>query len=66
MADALWLTRSAVSQQLSALEHETRVQLVERAGRGVCLTTARKVLAEHSERVFEAVDHGFRSSRSGR
>ena len=33
VADALWLTPSAVSQQLSALERETRVQLVERAGR---------------------------------
>jgi DNA-binding transcriptional LysR family regulator len=36
----LWLTPSAVSQQLSALERETRVQLVERAGRGVRLTAA--------------------------
>jgi DNA-binding transcriptional LysR family regulator len=56
VADALWLTPSAVSQQLSALERETRVQLVERAGRGVKLTTAGQVLADHSERVFEALD----------
>jgi DNA-binding transcriptional LysR family regulator len=56
VADALWLTPSAVSQQLAALERETRVELVERAGRGVRLTAAGRVLAERSERVFEALD----------
>jgi DNA-binding transcriptional LysR family regulator len=56
VADALWLTPSAVSQQLSALERETRVQLVERSGRGVKLTAAGELLADRSERVFEALD----------
>jgi len=56
VAEALWLTPSAVSQQLSALERETRVALVERAGRGVRLTAAGRVLVERSERVFEALD----------
>jgi DNA-binding transcriptional LysR family regulator len=56
VADALWLTPSAVSQQLSALERETRTELVERAGRGVRLTAAGRLLAEHSDRVFEALD----------
>jgi DNA-binding transcriptional LysR family regulator len=55
-AEALWLTPSAVSQQLSALERETGVQLVERAGRGVKLTAAGELLADRSERVFEALD----------
>jgi len=64
VADALWLTPSAVSQQLSALERETRVQLVERAGRGVQLTAAGKVLAEHSERVFEALDEASSALRA--
>ena len=32
------------------------MQLVERVGRGVRFTAAGKVLAEHSERVFEALD----------
>ena len=64
VADALWLTPSAVSQQLSALERETRVQLVERAGRGVQLTAAGKVLAEHSERVFEALDEATSALRA--
>ena len=64
VADALWLTPSAVSQQLSALERETRVQLVERVGRGVQLTAAGKVLAEHSERVFEALDEAGSALRA--
>jgi DNA-binding transcriptional LysR family regulator len=56
VAEALWLTPSAVSQQLSALERETHLELIERAGRGVRLTAAGKVLVEHSDRVFEALD----------
>lgn len=64
VADALWLTPSAVSQQLSALERETRVQLVERAGRGVRLTGAGRLLADHSERVFEALDEARSALRA--
>jgi DNA-binding transcriptional LysR family regulator len=64
VADALWLTPSAVSQQLAALERETGVQLVERAGRGVRLTEAGSVLAEHSERVFEALDEAAAALRA--
>jgi DNA-binding transcriptional LysR family regulator len=72
VADALWLTPSAVSQQLSALERETGVQLVERAGRGVRLTSAGNLLVERSERVFEALDeaqsalHALQTAPSGR
>ena len=64
VADALWLTPSAVSQQLAALERETGVQLVERAGRGVRLTHAGGVLAEHSERVFQALDEAASALRA--
>jgi DNA-binding transcriptional LysR family regulator len=64
VADALWLTPSAVSQQLSALERETGVELLERAGRGVRLTAAGRVLAEHSERVFEALDEARSALRA--
>ena len=49
VGEALWMTPSAVSQHLSALERETGVELVERAGRGVRLTVAGRVLAEHSD-----------------
>jgi DNA-binding transcriptional LysR family regulator len=55
-ADALWLTPSAVSQQITVLHKETGVQLVERTGRGVTLTPAGRALVERAERVFEALD----------
>jgi DNA-binding transcriptional LysR family regulator len=49
VADALQFTPSAVSQQLAMLEREAGVQLLERAGRGVRLTDAARVLVEHAE-----------------
>lgn len=55
-AERLWLTPSAVSQQLAALQRETNVQLIERSGRGVRLTAAGRTLAEHSDRVFHALE----------
>jgi DNA-binding transcriptional LysR family regulator len=55
-AERLWLTPSAVSQQLAALQRETNVQLVERSGRGVRLTAAGRTLADHSDRVFRALE----------
>src|SRR4051794_37821745 len=64
VADALWMTPSAVSQQLSALERETDVELVERAGRGVRLTAAGHVLVDKSERVFEALDEAKAALRA--
>ena len=56
VADALWLTPSAVSQQLAALERETQRKLIEKSGRGVRLTAAGTLLVEHSEKVFVALD----------
>jgi DNA-binding transcriptional LysR family regulator len=53
VADALQYTPSAVSQQLAMLERETGVPLLERAGRGVRLTDAALVLAEHAEALIE-------------
>jgi DNA-binding transcriptional LysR family regulator len=48
VADALQFTPSAVSQQLATLEREAGVTLLEKAGRGVRLTDAALVLAEHA------------------
>src|SRR4051794_22352286 len=48
VADALQFTPSAVSQQLAALERETGVRLLERAGRGVRLTDPARVLVDHA------------------
>src|SRR5687768_95887 len=49
VADALQFTPSAVSQQLAMLEREAGVRLLERAGRGVRLTDAARVLVEHAD-----------------
>jgi DNA-binding transcriptional LysR family regulator len=53
VADALQFTPSAVSQQLGILERESGVRLLERAGRGVRLTDAALVLADHAEALLE-------------
>ncbi len=53
VADALQFTPSAVSQQLAVLEREAGVPLLERAGRGVRLTDAALVLAQHAAHLLE-------------
>ena len=55
-SEALHCTPSAVSQQLSKLEHETKTTLVEKDGRRLRLTDAGLLLAEHATRVLAAVD----------
>ena len=49
---ALRYTRSAVSQQLTALETEAGTALVIRAGNRVTLTPAGRNLVEHAERIL--------------
>jgi DNA-binding transcriptional LysR family regulator len=48
----LQYTRSAVSQQLTALENETGTALVDRTGNHVTLTPAGRILVEHAERIL--------------
>jgi DNA-binding transcriptional LysR family regulator len=48
-ADALWLTPSAVSQQMATLERELGTILFERNHRGVRLTEAGRRLLAHSD-----------------
>ena len=55
-AESLGFTPSAVSQQLSALERESRTALLERAGRGVRLTEAGQVLVKRTEAVLTALE----------
>jgi len=55
-ADALRVTPSAVSQQIAKLERETGARLMERNGRGVRLTDAAGLLAEHAERILALVE----------
>lgn len=55
-AEALFLTPSAVSQQISQLEDEVDVALTERRGRGVRLTPAGEALVAHTERIMVVLD----------
>ncbi|HEX6025701.1 MAG TPA: LysR substrate-binding domain-containing protein [Solirubrobacter sp.] len=55
-ADALHLTPSAVSQQLSALEREVGHVLLEPAGRSVRLTAAAHVLLSHADSLFAQLE----------
>jgi DNA-binding transcriptional LysR family regulator len=66
-ADALGYTQSAVSQQISALEREVGVTLVERGVRPVRLTDAGDTLIELAEPLFESlasVDAGLEAFRT--
>lgn len=56
VAEALAFTPSAVSQQLSALEREAGVALLERTGRRVTLTPAAHNLVGHAEVVLERLE----------
>ncbi|MGW7517902.1 LysR substrate-binding domain-containing protein [Streptomyces sp. NPDC054796] len=56
VAEALTFTPSAVSQQLSALEREAGVPLLERTGRRVTLTPAGQNLVRHAEAVLERLE----------
>lgn len=55
-AAALGFTPSAISQQISKLERETRTVLLERQGRGVALTDAARELAQTAQRVLALVE----------
>lgn len=56
VAQAHTYTPSAVSQQLSALEREAGVALLEHTGRRVSFTPAGRVLVEHAETVLTALE----------
>ncbi|MEV1331374.1 LysR family transcriptional regulator [Micromonospora costi] len=56
VAQAHTYTPSAVSQQLSALEREAGVALLERTGRRVGFTAAGRVLVTHAETVLAALE----------
>lgn len=55
-AAALYLTPSAVSQQLAALEQETGHILLNRSGRGVRLTAAGEILLGHAHEVVAQLE----------
>ncbi|MEA2481387.1 MAG: hypothetical protein QOJ07_3309 [Thermoleophilaceae bacterium] len=55
-ADALHLTPSAVSQQLSALERDVGHPLLEPAGRSVRLTPTARLLLDHADALFAQLE----------
>lgn len=55
-AQALSYSHSAVSQQLSALEAQAGVPLLEKVGRGVRLTNAGEELARHAEDIVAILE----------
>lgn len=56
VAQALAFSPSAVSQQLSALEREAGLPLLEHSGRRVVLTPAGRNLVRHAEAVLEQLE----------
>ncbi|MCG6493133.1 LysR family transcriptional regulator [Kitasatospora sp. A2-31] len=68
VAEALSFSPSAVSQQLSVLEKEAGVALLERTGRRVALTPAGRNLVRHAEAVLarlEQADAELAHAREG-
>ena len=56
VARALSYSPSAISQQLSQLETETGVRLLEHVGRGVRLTGQARILVAHTEAILEQLE----------
>ena len=56
VADALGYSPSAISQQMAVLEKEAGTALLQRAGRGVRLTDAGRVLADHAGLLLAAAE----------
>ncbi|MFD5425925.1 LysR substrate-binding domain-containing protein [Streptomyces sp. NPDC127084] len=55
-AEGLHVTTSAVSQQMAKLEREVGQQLLAKYGRGVRLTDAGRLLADHAARILSQVE----------
>src|SRR5919197_6414452 len=67
-SQALSFTPSAVSQQVSALERELGVELLERTGRSVHLTAAGRALVERADAILAGLaetEAGVRSIAGG-
>ena len=56
VARALDYSPSAISQQLTQLEAETGVKLLEQAGRGVRLTAQARILVGHTDAILERLE----------
>lgn len=56
VSEALHLSPSSISQQLSQLEREVGVPLLRKSGRRLELTPAAEVLVEHTERILSQLE----------
>ncbi|MER8576077.1 LysR substrate-binding domain-containing protein [Mesorhizobium sp. M1338] len=56
VAEALYVSPSAVSQQIALLEDEVGIKLIERRGRGVVMTAAGQQLVERAERILQEIE----------
>lgn len=56
VAEALHVSPSSVSQQLSQLEHDVGIELLRKAGRRLELTPAAEVLVEHADRILSQLE----------
>ena len=56
VAESLHLSASAVSQQISVLEDEVGLALIERRGRGVQLTEAGQRLVRHADQLISVME----------
>jgi DNA-binding transcriptional LysR family regulator len=65
-ADELGYTPGAVSQQVARLETTVGVPLVAKVGRGVRLTDAGRVLAQHAESLLRAEENALSATRATR
>ncbi|MDQ3341585.1 MAG: LysR family transcriptional regulator [Myxococcota bacterium] len=63
-ADKLHISQSAVSQQISKLEDELGVMLLERIGRRTFLTPAGKILVDEAGKVLAAVERAGEAVRA--
>src|SRR5215211_2301772 len=59
-ADSLYLSQSAVSQQIATLEREVGMQLLDRTREGPKLTDAGRVLVGHAEAAIARLDEAER------
>jgi DNA-binding transcriptional LysR family regulator len=62
-ARRLYISQSAISEQISDLENEIGVQLLLRNRRQVTLTDAGKVFLEEAKKVLTAADHAIESAQ---
>jgi DNA-binding transcriptional LysR family regulator len=65
-AEELWITQSALSQQVRRLEAELGVALFARVGRGLQLTEAGRLFRPHAERTVASAQEAAESVREVR